>query len=125
MPSASASCAEALALRVYRRNPFKGGRRVLELSTKPSPAPSHGLSHATHPHTQVEGILAGVLRHVLVGRNAPRLERLRRKLLLLPTAHNGNGTLMLAQHADHSCSIPAAPTASAAKAAASLQTELP
>lgn len=29
-----------------------------------------------HPHTQVEGILAGMLDHVLVGSNAGRLQRL-------------------------------------------------
>ncbi len=44
------------------------------------------MQNITHPHTQVEGVLAGVFGHVLVGRNATGLERLRRELLLLPTA---------------------------------------
>lgn len=41
---------------------------------------------AAHPNAQVERVLAGVLGHVLVGRNASRLEGLGRELLLLPTA---------------------------------------
>jgi hypothetical protein len=38
-----------------------------------------------HADAQVEGLLAGVLGHVLVGRHAGRLQRLGRHVLFLPT----------------------------------------
>jgi hypothetical protein len=44
-----------------------------------------------HAHAHVEGVLAGVLGHVLVGGNARRLERLGGHVLLLPT---GEGFLV-------------------------------
>ena len=38
-----------------------------------------------HAHAQVEGVLARILGHVLVGSNAGRLQSLTGDLLLLPT----------------------------------------
>ena len=48
-----------------------------------------------HAHAQVEGVLASILGHVLVGSNAGCLQSLTGDLLLLPTAQQGHSTLSL------------------------------
>lgn len=79
------SCKVAAASSCKHTNDLNGHLQAIGTSARKHLVDAKHME-GVRPHTQVEGIFARVLDHVLVGSDARRLQRFTAYLLLLPAA---------------------------------------